>query len=165
MPLTLMLSLVLIAALCVLICAAVILIQDRRLFTTAPKDIQAAALDHPERFPGAHALGWALAIVSVLTMAGAFIYGGYDGIRNGYDFWRLFVRFVMMLYIWKAFDIICLDWILLTKTRFFQRFYPETDGCAGYRQFGFNRKGQTARILIFPFIAALMAWTAVWIGR
>lgn len=165
MPLTLMLSLVLIAALCVLICAAVILIQDRRLFTTAPKDIQAAALDPPERFPGAHALGWALAIVSVLTMAGAFIYGGYDGIRNGYDFWRLFVRFVMMLYIWKAFDIICLDWILLTKTRFFQRFYPETDGCAGYRQFGFNRKGQTARILIFPFIAALMAWTAVWIGR
>ena len=98
-------------------------------------------------------------------MAGAFIYGGYDGTRNGYDFWRLFVRFVMMLYIWKAFDIICLDWILLTKTRFFQRFYPETDGCTGYRQFGFNRKGQTARILIFPFIAALMAWTAVWIGR
>ena len=51
MLLTLLLSLVLIAALCILIYAAVGLIQNRKLFTTAPKDIQAAARDHPERFP------------------------------------------------------------------------------------------------------------------
>ena len=43
MLLTLLLSLVLIAALCILIYAAVGLIQNRKLFTTAPKDIQAAA--------------------------------------------------------------------------------------------------------------------------
>ena len=70
----------------------------------------------------------------------------------------------MMLYLWKAFDIICLDWLLLTRSRFFQHYYPETEGCEGYRQFGFNRKEQLVRILVFPFIATLMAGTACLIG-
>ena len=45
MLLTLLLSLILMASLFGLICAAVGLIQNRRLFTTAPKDIQAAAAE------------------------------------------------------------------------------------------------------------------------
>ena len=64
MLLTLFLTLIFILAVCLLLYAAVALIQDRRFFTTAPKDIQAAAVDHPERFPGAHALGWLLAYQS-----------------------------------------------------------------------------------------------------
>ena len=62
-----------------------------------------------------------------------------------------------MLYLWKAFDIIFLDWLLLTKTHFFQHFYPETEGCEGYHSFGFNRKGQLIRIVVFPFVAAALA--------
>ena len=135
MLLTLFLALVFILAVCALLYAAVVLIQDRRFFTTAPKDIQAAVKDHPERFPGAHALGWSLAILCLLLMMGAFVYGGYDGVRNGFTFWRHFLRFAVMLYLWKAFDIVCLDWLLLTRSHFFQHFYPETEGCAGYRQF------------------------------
>ena len=157
MKLTLMLSLVLIIALCLLVYAATVLIQNRKLFTTAPKDIQAAALDHPERFPGAHALGWLLAIISVLMMLGAFICAGYDGIRQGFTVREYFFRFLTMLYLWKAFDIICLDWLLLTKSHFFQHYWPETEGCAGYHQFGFNRKEQLTRIIVFPLIAALLA--------
>ena len=164
MLLTLLLSLVLILALVLLIYAAVALIQNRKLFTSAPKDIQAAAQEHPERFRGARALGWTLAIISVLMMIGAFVYGGYDGIQNGFSFWRHFLRFLVMLYLWKAFDIICLDWLLLTKSHFFQRYYPETEGCEGYHQFGFNRREQMTRIIVFPFVAALMAGLAVWIG-
>ena len=164
MLLTLLLSLVLIAALCILIYAAVGLIQNRKLFTTAPKDIQAAARDHPERFPGARTLGWKLAVICIALMIGAFVYGGYDGIQRGFSLRQHFIRFLIMLYLWKAFDIICLDWFLLTKTRFFQHFYPETEGCAGYHSFGFNRKGQTIRIIVFPFVAALMAWVTVWIA-
>ena len=164
MLLTLLLSFVLILALCLLLYAAVGLIQNRKLFTSAPKDIQTAALDHPERFRGAHALGWKLAIISLLAMVGAFLYGGYDGIRNGFTFWQFFLRFIVMLYLWKAFDIICLDWLLLTKSHFFQRFYPETEGCEGYHRFGFNRKEQLIRIILFPFVAALMAAIAVWAG-
>ncbi len=165
MWLTLLLSLILILALCLLLYAAVGLIQDRRFFTTAPKDIQAAALDHPERFRGARALGWKLAVISVLAMIGAFLYGGHDGIGKGFTFWQFFLRFLMMLYLWKAFDIVCLDWLLLTRSHFFQHFYPETEGCEGYHQFGFNRKEQLARIVLFPFMAALMAGICCWIGR
>lgn len=164
MLLTLLLSLVLIVALFGLIYAAVGLIQNRKFFTTAPKDIQAAAKDHPEPFRGARALGWKLAILCVLLMVGAFVYGGYDGVRRGFSFWAHFGRFLIMLYLWKAFDIVCLDWLLLTKSHFFQHFYPETEGCEGYHSFGFNRKGQTIRILVFPFVAALMALLAMWIG-
>jgi len=164
MWLTVLLSFIFIAAVCLLLFAAVALIQDRRFFTTAPKDIQAAAKDHPERFRGARVLGWKLAIISLLLMIGAFVYGGYDGVKNGFGFWQHWLRFALMLYLWKAFDIICLDWLLLTKSHFFQHFYPETEGCAGYHQFGFNRKEQLIRLAVFPFAAALMALISMWIG-
>ncbi|MBQ6293917.1 MAG: hypothetical protein IJK77_08625 [Lachnospiraceae bacterium] len=103
-------------------------------------------------------------MIAILMMVGAFLYGGYDGIQKGFSFWQFFLRFLVMLYLWKAFDIICLDWLLLTRSHFFQRYYPETEGCAGYHQFGFNRKEQITRVVMFPFVAALMAGLAVWIG-
>ena len=157
MLLTLLLALIFIAAVFAALYAIVGLIQNKKLITTAPKDIQAAAKDHPERFRGAHALGGALGIACLLIMVGVFVYGGYDGVKNGFTFWRFFLRFLLILYIWKAFDVICLDWLLLTRSRFFQHFYPETEGCAGYRQFGFNRKGQLIRVAVFPFAAAALA--------
>ena len=52
MTVTIILSAISIVALCLLLYAAVAFIQDRRFFTTAPKAIQAAALEHEERFPG-----------------------------------------------------------------------------------------------------------------
>ena len=164
MLLTLILTLIFILAVCLLLYAAVALIQDRRFFTTAPKDIQAVAVDHPERFPGAHVLGWLLAVLSLVLMVGAFVHGGWNGVLSGFTFWQLFLRFNLMLYLWKAFDVVCLDWLLLTKSHFFQRYYPETEGCAGYHSFGFNRKEQLIRLAVFPFVAALMAFLSLWIG-
>ena len=161
MLLTLLLSVILMAAMFVMLYAAVGLIQDKRLFSTAPRDIQAAVIYHPERFHHAHELGWKLVTICVLMIIGVFLYGAYDGARNGYSYWQHFCRFLVILYLWKAFDIICFDWLLLTKSRFFQYFYPETAGCAGYHQFGFNWKGQLIRIAIFPMIAALLAAVAV----
>lgn len=157
MLLTLLLALIFIAAVFGALYAIVGLIQNRKLMTTAPKDIQAAAKDHPERFRGARTLGWTLGIACLFVMIGVFVYGGYDGIKNGFPFWRFFLRFLLILYFWKAFDVVCLDWLLLTRSHFFQHFYPETEGCAGYRQFGFNRKGQIIRIIVFPFVAAALA--------
>ena len=164
MLLTLVLTLIFILAVCLLLYAAAALIQDRRFFTTAPKDIQAVAVDHPERCPGAHAMGWLLAILSFVLMVGAFVNGGWNGVLRGFTFWQLFLRFNLMLYLWKAFDVVCLDWLLLTKSHFFQRYYPETEGCAGYHSFGFNRKEQLIRLAVFPFVAALMAFLSLWIG-
>ena len=161
MLLTLLLALMFIAAVFGALYAVVGLIQNKNLMTTAPKDIQEAAEDHPERFRGAHALGWTVAVICLLIMIGVFVYSGYDGIKNGFTFWQFFLRFILILYIWKAFDIICLDWMLLTKSHFFQHFYHETEGCAGYHQFGFNRKGQITRIIVFPFVVAVIAGICV----
>ena len=158
MIVTFILSLILMAALFLGIWVAVALVQSKRLFTTAPKDLQAAALEHEERFPGARALGWFLLLLCVLLFLGVFIYAGWDGIQRGYGFWQFAGRFLTILYLEKAFDIIVLDWFLLTKSHFFQHYYPETEGCAGYHQFGFNRKEQLTRIILFPFVSMLLAW-------
>lgn len=158
MGVTLILSLILMAALFFMIFVAVALVQDRRLFKSAPKDIQAAALEHEEPFHGARAIGWVLLIITMLIFLAAFLYGAWDGLQYGFTFWQFVGRFLTMLYLLKAFDFIFLDWFLLTKSHFFQYYYPETEGCAGYHQFGFNRKEQLVRIIIFPFVALFAAW-------
>ena len=158
MKLTILLAIIFILSVCLLLYAAVALIQDKRFFTTAPEDIQEAALEHPERFPGAHIMGWELAAISLLAMIFVFVYGGYDGIKRGFGFWQLTARFTIILYIWKAFDIICLDWYLLTRSHFFQHYYLETEGCKGCHSFGFNWTGQLTRIIIFPFVSLHAAY-------
>ena len=57
---TLILSLALMAAFFLMLFAAVALVQDRRLFKSAPKDIQAAVLEHKEPFRGARVIVWIL---------------------------------------------------------------------------------------------------------
>ena len=158
MGVTLLLSLILMAALFLMLFSAVALIQSKKLFGTAPKDIQAAITEHGERFPGARLLGWMLLILAVLAFAGALLYGALDGIQRGYDFWRFFARFLTMLYLEKAFDILFFDWFLLTKSHIYQHYFPETEGCAGYHQFGFNHRQQFGKLVLFPFVALLLAW-------
>lgn len=158
MKVTLICSLVLMALFFIMLWAAVALVQSKKLFTTAPKDIQAAIEEHEERFTGAKILGWGILLLDVVIFACVFAYAGWDGIRSGFGFWQFFGRFLTMLYLLKAFDIVCFDWLLLTKSRFFQHYYPETEGCAGYHQFGFNRKEQLTRIVLFPFVSLLLAW-------
>ena len=158
MGVTLLLSFILMAALFLMLYAAETLVQSKKLFGSAPKDIQAAITEHKERFPGARLLGWTLLIIAVLAFPGAFLHGALDGIHRSYSFWLFFARFLTMLYLLKAFDIIFLDWFLLTKAHFYQHYFPETEDCAGYHQFGFNRRQQLRDILLFPIIAALLAW-------
>jgi len=123
-----------------------------------PKDIQMALKEHEERFPGAHFIGWYILILCFALFPACYFYAGWDGEKKGFGYWQFFLRFIIMLYLVKAFDIICLDWILITKTHFFQHYFPETDGCKGYKQFGFNKKEQITRIILFPFVALLLAW-------
>lgn len=163
MLVTLILSAILMAALLLMIYAAVAFIQSKKLFTSAPKDIQEAVTEHEERFPGARVIGWVLLIIAVLAFPGSFIYGAWDGLRNDYGLLMFFIRFLTMLYLMKAFDIIFLDWFLLTKSHFYQHYFPETEGCAGYYSFGFNRKEQLSCIVLFPFVALLFAWVCTFL--
>ena len=69
--------------------------------------------------------------------------------------------FPLLVIAGEAFDLVFLDWVLLQKTRFFQHYYPETEGCAGYHSYGFNKKSQITKIILFPFVSALIAWLCI----
>ena len=97
-------------------------------------------------------------VLCILGFIGVIVYGGWDGIQRGYTFGQFLVRFLFILFGVKAFDIIGLDYILITKTQFFQHYIPETKGCAGYHNFGFNRKEQIRQCIMLPFAALLTAW-------
>ncbi len=158
MLVTILLTLIFIASICLMMYSAVALVQNKRLFSSAPKDVQTAIQEKPERFRGARALGIILLILSFCGCAFAFIFGAVNGIQNGFTFWQFFVRFLIMLYLYKAFDMVCFDWLLLTKSHFFRHYYPEIEGCESLEKYGFNLKSQIAKLIAFPFVSLLAAW-------
>ena len=154
---TVILSIVAMAGLFLLLLSAVAFIQDKRFFTSAPKEIQAVIKEREERFPGAHALGWLLMALSLMIMVGAFAFGGWDGIIKGFTFWQFFQRFLTMLWLLKAFDILFFDLFLLCHSNFFSHFYPEIKEYVGPQQFGFNRQSHMIQIAVCPAVALLSA--------
>ena len=162
---TLLLSAVLMAALFLLLYAGVALIQDRRFFSSAPRAVQEAVESKPERFPGQHVLGWALAVIAILLFPAALFLGAWDGVRMGFTFWQFVFRFLMMLVLLKAFDVLVFDWILLCHGHFFPRYYPEVRPVLGPHLFGYNCKEHLMHLLIFVPAALLMAQTAVMLSR
>lgn len=161
---TFLLCLLAIGGILLLLYSEVALVQEKRLAGSAPKDVQALIQPKPERFKGQHALGWALMILGLLLLVADFVLAVWDGVQNGFGFWQFFARFLIILYAYKAFDMIGFDWFLLTKSHFFQHYFPEIEGCEGVTKYGFNLKSQIARIIIYPFLCAAIAWvcTLIW---
>ena len=58
------------AAYFLILYAGVGFIQDKRFFSSAPKENLAAIPDKKERFPGAHVAGWVIGIAAILMFAG-----------------------------------------------------------------------------------------------
>ena len=69
----------------------------------------------------------------------------------------ILVRYLILLEGYKLFDMVCFDYILLTKLNIFQKLFPETVGCKGYEKFGFNLKSQIIKILVFAVISVVIA--------
>ena len=56
-----------------------------------------------------------LLAVFLITMILGVLYVGIDGIRNGLGYWQLAARYIVLLYVMKAFDIIVQDqWLVMT---------------------------------------------------
>ena len=155
---TLILTLTMCALLFLMIWSATYFYPWTGLLRFFPKDIEEKARLHQPSFPAAPVIGWILMLLCALGFVGVIVYGSWDGVRKGFTFGQFFVRFLVMLFGMKAFDIIALDFFLITKTQFFQHYIPETKGCAGYHSFGYNRKEQLRRIVTLPFAALLTAW-------
>ena len=55
--------------------------------------------------------------------------------------------------------MVCFDYFLLMKFRFFQHYYPETESALAGRKYRFNLKSQLLKLLvIFPVASAIAAW-------
>ncbi|MBR3031470.1 MAG: hypothetical protein IKH92_00440, partial [Clostridiales bacterium] len=98
MLITILLSLMMMAGLFLMLWSGVGFIQDKKFFSSAPKEAIEVTPDYvPERFKGQHVVGYVMAALSLVLMGGAVVLGAWDGIHNDYSFWQFFVRFMVML--------------------------------------------------------------------
>lgn len=125
-----------------------------------PEDVQEKLKPRIESLPMSpkRILGWVILILFLIGYVGLFIIGGMDGKEQNFTFLQFFLRFFIIGAVIKVFDIICLDYFLLTKTHFFQHYFPETEGCAGWQDFGYNRKQQTKQCILIVIGSAITAW-------
>ena len=160
MFLTIFLALVCCVAITLLLIAAVAFVQKMEFFSSAPKEAQALLKPREEElFYGARAFGWVLMILSALAISGAFAVAVWDGFRSGFSFLQFFLRFVTILTIYKAYDMIFFDWFLLCRFHFFQHYFPEAASALEGRKYGFNIRSQLLKLLvIFPAASAFAAW-------
>ncbi len=160
MILTIFLALVFCVAITLMMLSAVAFIQDKKLFSSAPKEAQEALLPREkELFYGARIIGWTLMIFSLLMILGVGVISIWDGFRSGFTFGQFFFRFVFIFTVYKIYDMVCFDYFLLMKFRFFQFYYPEVENVYRNRKYGYNIKSQLLKLLvIFPAASALAAW-------
>lgn len=123
MKITLLASFLVMAAYFLLLYAGVGLIQEKKFFSSAPREVFAAVPERKaERFRGAHILGWCLGILAMLLFLGAAVLAAWDGVRNGVTFGAFFTRYLVILYVMEAYDILFFDWVLLCHSNFFPHF-------------------------------------------
>ena len=160
MLLTVFLAIVFCAAMAMMLIAAVAFIQDNKFFGTAPKEAREVLVQRDkELFYGARAIGWTLFILSILMSLGVIVIAVWDGLRSGFTSRQFFLRFLLILTIYKLCDMILIDGFLLLKFKLFQHYYPEAEHVMEGRKYGFNIKSQLLKLfVIFPAVSALAAW-------
>ena len=122
-----------------------------------PEDIREKAKNHPEPPKYKQIIAYILFIIFITSFIGAIVCLGIDGLKNGYDYWRLAGRFLLVLYINKAFDILVQDQWRVMSTDYFKKIFPETADCDGWHDRGFNNKNQLKRIFGYPFMCLITA--------
>ncbi len=160
MLLTVFLAIIFCGAITLLLIAAVAFVQDKKFFSSAPKEaLEVMVPRDRELFCGARAMGWTLMILSILMILGVGVISVWDGFRSGFTFIQFFLRFVLIFTIYKVYDMIFFDWFLLCRFHFFQYYYPEVESVYNGRKYGYNIKSQLLKLLvIFPAASALAAW-------
>ncbi len=159
MVLTIFLAIVFCVAITIMMFAAVAFIQDKKFFSSAPKEAREVIIPRDEElFYGARVIGWTLIAFSILMILGVGVISIWDGFRSGFTFMQFFLRFVLIFTIYKVYDMVCFDYFLLMKYHFFQFYFPEVESVYSGRKYGYNIKSQIVKLLIvFPAASALAA--------
>ena len=164
---TVFLSVVLCAAVSILLVAGVAFVQDNRFFSSAPKEARELIVQRTEElFYGARAMGWVLMVLAVLMILGAFGTAVLDGFKSGYGFAGFFAWFLVMFTAYKLYDMIFFDWFILCRFGFFTHYYPEAAPAVKGRKYGFNLKSQLLKLfVIFPAVSAAAAFVCTLFSR
>ena len=158
---TIALSIMMMAGFFLLLWGAVGFVQNKKFFSSAPKEVQAAVKPKKERFRGQHVVGYVMLAFSFILMLGAVVLGYYDGIRRGFGYWAFFIRFVVMLVSLKAFDVLFFDLFLLCRSNFFPRYYPEVKPVLGSHLFGYNKWTHVMHVAVFVAVSFLLAYVGI----
>ena len=162
MLLTILLALAGMVLLCLMIAAATYFMPFRGMAGFFPPDVQEALqprLDAIDKQPKAPRIfGGVVVGILCLLFVCLYLCGGIDGLHHQFAFRDFLLRFLVISFGIKAFDIIALDYFLLTKTQFFPRRFPETAHCAGWQQFGYNRKQQLSQCVMMLISSIAMAF-------
>ena len=87
MILTIFLAIVFCVAITLMMFSAVAFIQDKKFFSSAPKEAQEALLPREkELFYGARTIGWTLMFFSFLMIIGVGVISIWDGFSSGFNF-------------------------------------------------------------------------------
>ena len=154
------LTIVFCAAITLMLLSVVAFVRDKRLFSSAPKEAQEVIRPRSEElFYGARTIGWTLIAFSIFMILGVGVISIWDGFRSGFTFLQFFLRFVLIFDIYKVYDMICFDYFLLMKFKFFQHYFPAVESVYNGRKYGYNIKSQLLKLfLIFPAVSALAAF-------
>ena len=120
-----------------------------------PEDIREAAKDHPAPPKWKQYTAHLLLVLFVLVWLGGFIIIGANGVKQGCGFGQLWFRYMVSLELIKLFDIVVQDQWLVMTSGYYRRLFPETADCAGWKDRGWNLRGQLIRLLVFPVLSLI----------
>ena len=124
----------------------------------APDDIKEMASKMPDQPAWVNALGVLILVAGFAGVAAVLVWAVRDTLETRMSFWNAFLRFIVILEGYKLFDVVCFDYLMLTKLKLPLRVYPETAGFKAYDSFGFNAKSQISKAVAFAGISLLVAF-------
>ena len=124
----------------------------------APDDIKEMASRMPDQPAWVNALGVLILVAGFAGVAAVLAWAVRDTLEARMSFWEAFLRFLVLFEGYKLFDVVCFDYLMLTKLKLPVRVCPETAGFKAYDSFGFNAKSQIGKAVAFAGISLLIAY-------
>lgn len=131
----------------------------------APDDIKEMASKLPDQPAWVNALGVLILVAGFAGVAAVLVWAVRDTLETKMSFWSAFLRFLVLFEGYKLFDVVCFDYLMLTKLKLPLRVYPETAGFKAYDSFGFNAKSQISKAVAFAGISLLLAYVLTVVVR
>lgn len=141
----------------IILLAAVMSICPKWGFALASREVKEAMKDYPAPVKERKIAGAIIVAVCMTAFAAVIIYAGIDGNHNGFSFFRMWIRFMIIFYVEKAFDLFVLDYLWVKKSGWFQRNFAELRDSDIFDRFQVFRREQIIRLISFPFICALLS--------